>query len=152
MDAHPELHEMLRTVRIIVLGIATGLAAFLAYVAWAHYGAGKEPTSADATLLTWIGLAAALVSTLVFAALRARLMGTARAAYSDGDIEGFRQKYTAGVIVGVAGIEGPGFLLCVAFMLEGQPIALAGAAVCLLMILFATPTRTHVDHLLEMKR
>jgi len=150
VDRHPELAQMVRVLRIVVGTVALGLFAFLAVVVYRHFGLGDDQPPEGAGLLTSVALAGAGISIVVSGLVRATLVRTACAAYRKKDVPAFQQKYASAVIVGTAGSEGAGLLLCVAFMLDKDVMALTAAGICLLLVLFAMPTRDRVNHMLEM--
>lgn len=149
LEAHPELVTMVKVLRIIVFGIAIGLALFLGVVAYLHWVAGNDQPPEGAGLLTNISLALAGMVILGVTLVRSSLVRAAMAAWREGDVVQFRQKYGSAVILGVAGIEGAGFLLCVAFLLEKDVMAFTAACICLLLILVGLPSRNRVEALLE---
>jgi len=152
LDEHPELGQTLRAMRILVRTIAAGLAIFLGVVAYLHYGQGQDTPPENAGLLTNVALAVAGLLVVGSGMVRTLMMRKALAAWAEGDIRGFQQRYTAAVIAAAAMIEGAGFLLATAFLVEKNVMALTAGVLCLLVLLAAVPTRGKLNMLLEMTR
>jgi hypothetical protein len=60
--------------------------------------------------------------------------------------------YQTSMIIGDAFLEGAAFYFLIAYLVEGSPIALAGAGFFLIMLLFQFPTRTKVEAWIERQR
>jgi len=149
LDAHPQLASMLRVLRIMVIAIAAGLALFLGIVAWLHFAQGQDQPPEGAGLLTNLALALAGIAILGVTLVRSSLVRSALAAWRADDAQVFQQKYATAVILGAVGIEGAGFLLAVAFLLEKDVMAFTAACICLLLILISLPSRNRLEAMLS---
>lgn len=150
LDEHPDLAQGVRVLRIVVGAMTAGLALFLGVIAFLHYGLGQDAPPEGAGLLTSIALAVAGVLVFGAGALRMAMVRKAQAAWTEGNPRSFREQYAAAVLVAAAVVEGAGFLLGTAFLIEKDVMTLTAGVLCLLVLGAALPSRGKVNTLLEM--
>jgi hypothetical protein len=158
LDQEARLSAYLRTMRIIVLTLAMGILAFGVVAVVIRLEGPNQPVP-DPPLITFIGLpfAASLfvlqgvVPNLIAAGMRRRLAagkwpppGMAKSAPAD-DTGKLCMLYQVRLLIGAALAESAAFFLLIAYLLEGQIVALAGAAVMLALVLVRFPSRSGLE-------
>lgn len=166
-DGPDPIAPTLRSVQIITIALALGVATFLALVAlvlrsgrlftpdpWAITG----PLSAAGLALAVLALAGSLVIPGLMAEAQRRALARGEGpgqlkrrsgAERPTDAEALLASYTTQRIVGAALLEGAAFFNGIAFMLEGKAPALVAALALLGALLARFPTRAAVDAWLD---
>lgn len=136
-SASPE--QTLRVARMVVGALLGGLLTFAVVVI--VLGSGSS-SGGDALLVaTAVVLGASVVAS--FVAGRVLVAHYRRRDLTDENL--LAQAFFQTTLIRVALLEGPGFLCLVTYLLYGQRLALAGAAVCFALMLALFPTRASWD-------
>ncbi len=174
LDAQPDsmAEARVRTLQFIVAALAMGVILFLALVLF--LGLGKE-TPADDTdrqpIITYVALAYGLaafvagpvVSTVIATASRRKLAAgqprpdapaptTADPAAGRSLTEGLTGIFVVKTIIAAAVYEGAALFLCVAYMLDCNPLSAILAALLAVGILMQIPTRDRAQRWLDDQR
>lgn len=148
MSVDPQsIAPRVRVMQIIVLALTIGCLAALVMMAFLR-SQQQDAARSQAPFLTYCGLAMCIavvagklvVPPAVIAGGRSRLAGQPTA---ETDTDGLLGIYQTGMIIGCALLEGGAFFMAVAYLLEGQPLALGiGLAMALgVAAHFPTPER-----------
>ncbi len=166
MNENPQedLSGPVRVMQIIVLAFAMGLLFFLAIVCVVRRG-GMRGAFDAMPLFTLIGLGLAVMMLVARAIVLQVLTTNARRGILRGASAVGREKsssdlpdraaaqlvavYQTRMIVGLALLEGPGFLLLIVHMIERSPWSLAAAILIIFGIIAHFPTRERVAEWIE---
>jgi hypothetical protein len=155
--------QILRVMQIIAGALLAGVSTFLVIVIVIRNGPGAPPPQAVFVMTPVAAVFLALLAPLAFmvpgimtrSALRQINAGTwpARAGASLSASASVGAKLIAvrqtTLLVGLALLEGAAFNACIAYLLEGQVLALAVVGVAIALILSRFPTRERVRNWLE---
>jgi hypothetical protein len=150
------LPPSVRTMQIIVAGLTMGPVIFLAIVCFVAPAINIGPAFGGLPMLTMIGfgiiafqlVARAIVLRAAVSKARRDIIRRAPAA-GDGVAAELMAIYQTRMIISAAILEGSGFFLIIAYMLERSPYALAAAVVLILAVAAHFPTRQRVDDFVE---
>jgi hypothetical protein len=171
LDRHPALLRGLKTTQIIVIALLVGVVA-LGGVFFGLRAAGlmeRDEAVAEAVALTPILIAFAGLQVLVVLVVRSAVITSARRKIRDGSVraaprrlgtrgDAYLEAGDAGhlfkawmtrTIVTAACFEGGALMCLVAYLLEGEAIALIAAAVCAFLLATQIPTRGRLDQWLN---
>ena len=157
-DQDRQLFVRLRIMRILVLAMALGVFIFLVIAGIVRHQAADQP-AVDMPMITFFALGfgglqlvlQAVIPGLIATNLRRQLaagkwpparMGQAVPADDFGKL---CLLYQTRLIIGAALAEGAALFLVMAYLIEGQLVALAGAAVMLVLVLTRFPTRPGLE-------
>jgi hypothetical protein len=156
-DQDTQLSLYLRTMRIIVSALALGVMTLFVVVVVMRQQNPNRPVP-DPPIITFIALGfaglqfvlQAVIPNLMAAGARRRIAagqwppGMGASVPAD-DLGKLCMLYQVRLVVGAALVEGAAFFLLIAYLLEGQIVALAGAAVMLALVLVRFPTRSGLE-------
>lgn len=153
-----ELAPAVRVLQIVVGAIASGLVVFLGVAA---YFAATAPQAAPSRSLTWLALGVAAAAIVMHLMVPSRIATAARQRHldvvqprpvpgiRDPDVAAWYAVYLTRTIVACAMLEGAGFLLGIALLLEASPESAAAAMVILVLILLRLPSVSRVADWIE---
>jgi hypothetical protein len=169
-----QLRGRVVTLQIIAGGLLTGVVFLLAIVLFLKVTSAAKPDGEPAPpILTYIAFGFLALGLVAWAVVPARIIRSQVRSIAQGtwappeerhalgalseEVKAFyrtdRDKLFAALqtssIVGWALLEGPAFMGCITYLVEGQPLALAAVAVPLLLMLGTFPTREGVIRWLD---
>ena len=165
----PAFSQRLQIMQFIVIALAMGLIAFLGSIGFAlAQPLPLQALRAGTPIVTYVGCGMAayvvlargiLLRFLTTKTRRAIVRGTfddglqqasQRAFFAEhGDAARLLSFFQTRMIVGAALLEGAGFFLLIAYLIEHSPWSLAGAVVMIVGIVLHFPTRGRVESWLE---
>jgi hypothetical protein len=157
-DQDTRLSAHLRIMRILVIALAMGILTFLVVAIVVRQQDPNQPVP-DPPIFTLTGLGfaglqlilQAVIPGLVATRLRRQLAAgnwprlQMSAPVPMDDVGKLCMLYQTRLIVGAALVEGAAFFLLIAYLLEGQIVALAAAAVMLALVLVRFPTQAGLE-------
>jgi hypothetical protein len=156
-DQDTQLSLYLRTMRIIVIALAMGVLAFLVVAVVIRQQNPNQPVP-DPPIITITALGFAGLQLILQAVIPGLIATGLRRQLAAGkwprpgilsvpadDVVKLCALYQTRLIIGAAIAEGAAFFLLIAYLLEGQLVALAGAAVMLALVLVRFPTRSGLE-------
>jgi hypothetical protein len=145
-----DLPSAVRTLQIIVPALASAVLIFGGVAVFLRNGGGFKGIAAETPIVTFALLGAAamvgvvgrmvVVGAVENSGLKAIPQAKDAAGKDTFDSAALARLYTTRTIVAAALTEGPGLMCVVAYLLEGQPFALAGAAGAVAALLVQFPT------------
>jgi hypothetical protein len=156
-DQDTRLTVYLRTMRIIVLALAMGVLAFLVVAVVIRQQRTDQPVP-DPPIITLTALGYAGLQLILQAVIPGLVANRLRRQIAAGtwprpevgpapadDTGRLCALYQTRLLIGAALAEGAAFFLLIAYLLEGQLVSLAGAAVMLALVLVRFPTRPGLE-------
>lgn len=138
----PQPQASIRTCQIITVALIVGL---LFFGAIAVYHVADSPVNRNENTITMVALGVIAVTLLARRIVLSKIDDRtihriARHETTASSLPEFLQGYQTRTIVGMALLEGPGFIAGVAYMIEGRWIAMAAMGFQILIMLAAFPT------------
>jgi hypothetical protein len=157
----PFPHQRVRVMQIIAGALIAGVVLFLGLVLYLVHGQGNGPAPAapGPPMITLVALAMFAGCALMAFLIPAALTRSALRRLADGTWQpppgAAPQSYAtttdkllmvrqAGLIIGMALLEGPAFTACIAYLQEAQPPALGVVGAALFLMLWSFPTTGRV--------
>ena len=152
-DSPDSLAARLRVMRIITLSLVLGALSFLGYTLYSR-DQGQPAPPPDLPLITYLALGLALIEGLLcqivpelsLARVRREIIqGGGDCEPGPGAREDWHARYLTRLIMRLAFLEGATLFLIIAYLMEGQPVALAVAGLLLLVMALHFPSRAGVE-------
>src|SRR5262245_31451179 len=124
--------------QIIVGAMAAGVVSFFGVISIIGPTGGRQP--GDTPMLTYTGVAFAVIGLVVWSVLPNLLSKQARKSVLEGDTRRLATNFQTRLIIGCALLEGVAFVNIIAYMIEGQGVSLIIAGVLVLLLLSQIPT------------
>lgn len=162
-EQHPVLLQGLKTLQIIVFALLVGVIVFGLVLQFGVKPEPKEPAE-GALPLTWILIGFGAAEVVMILVMRTVLLANARRNIAAGtwqapggaspyaaagDAGMFFHAWFTATIVTAAGMEAAALMSLVAYLIEGQPVALLAAGVFGILLAFQMPSRGRLDQYLQ---
>lgn len=152
-DQSDSLTARVVIMRILIGALVTGILFFAGIAAFLR--SQDQPPAPETPVLTYIGLGFTALSVIarVFVIQAVEAAFRRRAAASAPPVEQYWTQYQTNLIIGAALLEAPGFFLLIAYLLEGQTVALAaGLLLAAAMAVWHFTTRDKVERWVQLQQ